>query len=751
MASEPKLKVTREQLSTFIKDHNTLVQFERLIDYMNSLIPQDETDTSEQLAGAEGRISSLTSEVAELMKGQRNVITVAKAGGDFHTIKDAVDSVAGGTKTTILVAPGVYSEDNPITGKSEVTLKASGGQNTVEIEAANANQNLFNGVSGFFIEDVTLKDVTGAGKYAFELLTPGACLLDDVIIEDCSNGVHLNNSGGQIILREAAFQGTLTTCILVESGNLLESSVSVVGTATIGTIINITGVNSIATLNDVTSFSSNVTTGISIQNQARVVCNNSQLVGMYDGVVLEGGCNFRGNILTVFNAGQDALRINNVGSGTIWTCNGCTLQDSTRYDINILSATAIATGTGSASIDKFNFVQGATLIGAIIDDKEDDEGFNIVGELHVGLPEKGYESVFGTGDSYTRGMLVYTETATGNFTDVSDAARSASGSTFTFPGTAANNAIYIASSLVDAAGTLDHFGIKTKVNTAAVIGTGEIVIEYWDGLAWTEVNGMEVDSDGAYYPHAKNYFQDTGSHHIRYDSRLIGNGWARNDPMTLGTDYYWVRFRIATAITTAPILEQFKLHTNRSEMNADGWLEYFGSARPIGQLPLVIGGDRSFAGVVQNQSIWINQNVAAGLIENRFSTTTGYIGRYFFTPYDLDTSSPIELIIAGRPTGTGTVALTVGYDWVTEGDLAYTADPGLLPGKQTNTQSKSVVTGEIVIYTFNLDVSDIVSRREAGSPDFIAISINMSTATGSNIDLMALEATYTKWCEGGHV
>jgi len=34
---------------------------------------------------------------------------------------------------------------------------------------------------------------------------------------------------------------------------------------------------------------------------------------------------------------------------------------------------------------------------------------------------------------------------------------------------------------------------------------------------------MEVGSDGAYFPHAKNYFQDTGGHHIRYSQNLASD------------------------------------------------------------------------------------------------------------------------------------------------------------------------------------------------------------------------------------
>ena len=36
-----------------------------------------------------------------------------------------------------------------------------------------------------------------------------------------------------------------------------------------------------------------------------------------------------------------------------------------------------------------------------------------------------------------------------------------------------------------------------------------------------------------------------------------------------------MRYRIVEALTTSPVFEQFKIHSNRTEINADGFMEYF--------------------------------------------------------------------------------------------------------------------------------------------------------------------------------
>ncbi|MHC4648979.1 MAG: hypothetical protein ACYTBJ_26290, partial [Planctomycetota bacterium] len=186
----------------------------------------------------------------------------------------------------------------------------------------------------------------------------------------------------------------------------------------------------------------------------------------------------------------------------------------------------------------------------------------------------------------------------------------------------------------------------------------------------------------------------------------------------------WIRFRVATAITTAPIFEQFKLHTNRFEINADGWHEYFGRARPVGQLPFAIGQDKALSGNLGNQSLWINEDIGSGLNENSFNAVGDTIGRTFFMPQDLDTSGKIKLKIVGRPSGTGTTEFTVKWDGVTEGGNIYVANPALAPGSRQSVVSKSVM---------------------------LSITIESTNLGGGAFSLFALEAEYTKWCEGGHI
>jgi hypothetical protein len=219
------------------------------------------------------------------------------------------------------------------------------------------------------------------------------------------------------------------------------------------------------------------------------------------------------------------------------------------------------------------------LVGLTLDDGE--ARMAIIGELSVGLPEKGYESVFGEGDSYTDGMVVLTTDSTagptsdgGNLTDASVNAQSSSGSTLTFQGTAANHTILVASSRSSGGNPLKHWGWKVLQATAS--SGGSYAFEIWDGTAWVDVSRMATHSSN-FVSYADNVFlRPDSSEHIRFGL----------DPDTTwslktinGLEAYWVRVRIASAVTTLPEFEQFKLSTSRTELNSLGDVTFHGRAR----------------------------------------------------------------------------------------------------------------------------------------------------------------------------
>ena len=72
-------------------------------------------------------------------------ITVGNTGGDYQSIKDAIDSITDASQLkpyAVLVYPGVYTEDNPIVMKEFISLRSEGGAYVTGIAPSNTNQNI---------------------------------------------------------------------------------------------------------------------------------------------------------------------------------------------------------------------------------------------------------------------------------------------------------------------------------------------------------------------------------------------------------------------------------------------------------------------------------------------------------------------------------------------------------------------------------------------------------------------------------
>jgi hypothetical protein len=125
-----------------------------------------------QEAGDAGTVDGL--HASELGAGYQNVVVVAKSGGDYTSVQDAIDSIAGEAADNpylVWVAPGVYVEQ--VTMRPHVHLQGAGQGATVISSTAS---------SGFppsqatlkLASDTSLRDLTvgngGASEYNVALL-----------------------------------------------------------------------------------------------------------------------------------------------------------------------------------------------------------------------------------------------------------------------------------------------------------------------------------------------------------------------------------------------------------------------------------------------------------------------------------------------------------------------------------------------------------------------------------------------------
>jgi hypothetical protein len=329
-----------------------------------------------------------------------------------------------------------------------------------------------------------------------------------------------------------------------------------------------------------------------------------------------------------------------------------------------------------------------------------DEGINIsTGELHVGRYDGGKESVFGEGDSHVVGMKVFSTTNGTTFTDNTAAASSATGSTYeTFNGTTTvGSADYIGSDY-------PLCGIKLKTALVLTPGTGAVAREYWNGSTWQAFTMMATDADSPYTQRADDIGTVVGSEQVRFGS------CDDQDTTTVNGVHgkYWIRFRITSAITSVGEIEQIKLHTNRYEINADGFTEYFGSGVyekdiPLNLLPLS-------GATPSDEVISFASGLTLNYIDNGFnnSATDGF-GGYVIIPEGFDTSKPLTFTSSYYVNGTATGDIEFQLETV-QVSVGDTLD-GTLPYKEqlSSIQTISVASDEILkTVSFSINVEDLI-------------------------------------------
>jgi len=704
-------------------------------------------------------------------------IVSINTGGAINKIKGVVEAIvdSSSSKTYLVqVRPGIYTEDDFII-PSFVTVVSTGGHLVTKIKANTTTGTLITmanecSLGGFLIDGKT-------GGTAVSFVDSGHIGITRNSIKDCDVGCYINNSDAIVHIKDHELEtdtSTIDDGFLLESGHITLEGIKVINDASVNNIVRVIG-DALPTIRDIESFSSNVLIGIKLEASSVSNVYGISIVGAQDGIVVTDGVTGTFDNVKIFNVSQDGFRceVGNSGSKHL-TFASSIIDTAGRFDMNFECPNVKAFGWVSAVVSNSFIHPQAVIVAQILDLFSGDEAFRFISEIHVGSPTRPKEFVSGEGDSHV-GLLAYTSDDDISYTDITAAVKSNEGSLFTFKGNAAGNSIYLSSVVPDSSGNpLPFYGLKTIVDTAAVLGAGNFSIEHWNDISgWVDDgNYMESQSSGHYYSNANSIFENTGSFHIRGPLLLSIESdpnltWDVNDPITSGTDRYWIRIRIKNTVTTAPIFQQFKLHSNRFEVNGDGWLEYFGSARPIAKLPWEVQVFEKATGTdVKDQDLYLSKSIDNGGKKNKFvaqetdPNKAQRIGFKTSLPLDMDTSSAVDFqwsVITDSIATPGTVDWIIRWGFESDGDNVYTtsaAAPTTAPNEQeiAYASTSPVAVNKVKWYRTLLNVSSMISRREDGFGDTIWVSIERSSTDthSGDVSLVAMAAYYTKWCEGGH-
>ena len=530
-------------------------------------------------------------------------------GNPYKTVKyalttNAIPSSDITNKWGVFIAPGVYLEDNPITGRAYVNIVAMGDTSSTRIQAQNTSSPIFEAVEDTFFYGISFWGATNSS--AISMTNSGISVARHCSFVDCKYGFSMDNANAIADLDNLSGFGLtipVDRLINITAGKATIKDPVVVALSAVNYLVYVTGSNSVADINNPVSASPSLGYGVWAASNAAVTVSGGRLDGgaagsisggiMCDGAHMDvSALAIKGAIVGVETRGNDemhlqAVSIENCTTGILFTGTtdailaAVSVQECTKDMVTVGSNVSV-TGSGLLLDEsKMDLDPDSTINIAHMSNLAGDEGLLIKGELHVGSPESPKETVMGGGDSYTRDMLVYSYNGS-TYSNISAIAASSSGSTFGFANTNANTALYLSTDVEKDGEPMTYPGLKMSVDSAIDLGAGLVVYEYWNG-AWTAFNYMISDANAPYNSYAEEIFNTNGSFQMRYDNAMLDD-WVKNDPAGLGRSNYWTRARIVTPITTSMQLEQLKISVDRTEVNADGFVEYFGAAEPVEDL-----------------------------------------------------------------------------------------------------------------------------------------------------------------------
>ena len=309
---------------------------------------------------------------------------------------------------------------------------------------------------------------------------------------------------------------------------------------------------------------------------------------------------------------------------------------------------------------------------------------------------------------------------------------------------------------------LIHCGLKVNVIAAAVLGAGSIVFEYYNGSVWKAFNHMVTDSNAPYSSHSNTKLELAGSYQIRY-SVLMKRDWVKT--IIDEKSRFWIRMRVDSTITQSFTIDHLKLHTSRTEINSNGFLEYFGNARPVKVMYINYGSFHAANDSPDNQDVYLSDYIGVGRVENKFTKDaidrTGFVK---ILPLDIDTSCPLKVRmkwIVDDNIKSGDAILKIRWG-LSKSGTTVSKDTGGSPTVAIGERSFSAIITipvgsqykEIITDAY-LDIPEAIAELSRTDCSSLWISVER---TGSLIEdnfdddviMHDLEAYYVSWREGGN-
>lgn len=679
--------------------------------------------------------------------------------GQYSTLSAAV-AANPNPGTIYTVFPGTYVENNPIVVPAYAEVRARGTPGNTILIAANQTQDMINlgpwcKLSRFIItgsvapgQKNTCRGVYFNGGVGFG----GFSLVEECIVTNFDTCIETSGAptGSHTLLlhrvQVAATTAPLTNGVRAHTqGQIISNSFVAAGTPVPLAPIPLPFGAAIKAEDTGTKVSVNITSVLYCTHTC-VVDNGGEIEIT---LLSSTGCN-------------TAICIGPTGTNSKLRAVNFNMKNSITYDLDIMATDAQLDLIGAQMDEsKINNPNGVKVNAQFHGNKGGKNYQAITGDVRIGTVEEPTNLAIGEGkynvDSFV--ALQNDNLEVGTWTDISTEVKSETdGEPALFAGTAAGNCIYIGADQIPK-------GVKINVITAVTLGNvqyTDVMPEYWNGTTWTYLPIMSNNAETPFYFRTSPFVNEVGKYQIRFG---LHNGSTIAKKTLNGYNKYWCRWRIVNTWSSVPEIEYIKMHTNSTEINKDGFLEYFGDARPISKLDWSIIMTEPANSTPDSQDVYLSDQLGVGRVNNKFKdNTTDRIGLNEFLPTDLDTSFPVKIkfSIVGDTAATGNVEFIARWNVSNNGSNIYRTTAAA-PTSSSGEKSASTIIamaaadvayrGEIVV-----DLAGVNPNPSNGQPDLLWLSIERNATGGNTADTYAGNVTivqmgvyYIKWRDGGHI
>ena len=688
-------------------------------------------------------------------KYSKTVLISKESQGDYTTIADAVTN-NNNPGTIFLVYPGTYNENNPITLPANSEVKSFGTTAQTIVKANNPNSDLFVLNGWCKISSMIIEGANGPGSRGvyFDGSVDGTgsfSMVSECIIRDCDIGLGTDNGPDTLIAQSCQI-------ISAPTGTTLSKGVSCMAG---GKFIVISGVTvyglpsppypSAVPITDA-YYCAGLGSKITLNNCGAHYCTNA--------VTVDDDGEVEINLLgATYNT--TGLNIGSTGINSKVRATLLRFENSTDNDINVASTeanvTIFSSEINSGKINNPNSVRFASKYHGT---ESNTYFITTSGDLRFGDKKNTTTLSIGQGkyDNEAIAVLSNDNLEVGSWINNTTAAQSFVGSIFNlFSGAAVGNCMYIGrgDSLI---------GFKINVTTATTSATlkSDIVWEYWDGSSWVE---FKVMTNKARQPA---YQKDNAA--ISYVEKLqvrfgIKSTASFVDKTLNGITKNWIRIRVATALSSIPVVEYIKLHTNETKFTPNGFIEHFGDSRSVKLLGWTLGNTEPANASPLNQDLYLSDQLGVGRKENKFADgAIDRLGLNVYLPMDVDNGFPVKLkfAIIGSSGTPGDVEFVARWNTSNAGSNIYRttgASPTSSPGEKSFSTIINITAADTEYRgELELDLNEVNPTPATGNSHLLWVTVERDASAGNandtypgSVSMIQLSPFYISWRNGGYM